>query len=320
MCTGIRFTDTHGNMFFGRNLDWGCGYGEQVFVTPRNYQRPYAFDGPARGGYALIGTAIEAEGIPLYFDCGNEKGLAVAGLNFPGDGFCQYAEGPIEGKTNVAAYEFPLWVASEFASVDEAEKALQDTAIVGRAVNAQWQVSKLHYLIGDARRSIVVEYRADGMHVYHDPVDVLTNQPTFDWQVENLRNYISLTNATPQPVRWREATLAPYGSGSGMRGIPGDYYSPSRFVRAAYLNANYPQQETEADNVSRLFHTLGGVSMVKGAALMGDGTSEYTVYTGGFSAATGTYYFSTYENPAITAHSLAEADLDGTAPVELKSR
>lgn len=113
MCTGIRFTDTHGHMFFGRNLDWGCGYGQQIFVTPRNYQRPYAFDGPARGGYALIGIAVEGEGIPLYFDCASEKGLAVAGLNFPGEGFAQYEKAPVEGKTNIAAYEFPLWVAHD---------------------------------------------------------------------------------------------------------------------------------------------------------------------------------------------------------------
>lgn len=320
MCTGIRFTDTNGNMFFGRNLDWGCGYGEQVFVTPRNYQRPYVFDGPARGGYALIGTAIEAEGIPLYFDCGNEKGLAIAGLNFPGEGFAKYAPAPVEGKTNIAAYEFPLWVASEFATVDEAEVALRDVAIVDRPVNKQWQSSLLHWIIGDAKRSLVVEYRADGMHLYDDPVDVLTNQPTFDWQLQNLRNYISLTNETPQPVEWREATLAPYGTGSGMRGLPGDYYSPSRFVRIAYLNANYPQQESEADNVSRLFHSLAGNAMVKGASLMADGQTEYTVYTSGFSAATGTYYLNTYEDFTIRSHKLSDVDLEGTEPVELKSR
>lgn len=320
MCTGIRFTDTHGNMFFGRNLDWGCGYGEQVFVTPRNYQRPYAFDGPARGGYALIGTAIEAEGIPLYFDCGSEKGLAVAGLNFPGEGFAQYEKAPVEGKTNIAAYEFPLWVASEFATVDEAEAALQNVAIVDHPVSPQWQSSMLHFFIGDAKRSIVVEYRADGMHIYHDDVDVLTNQPNFDWQRENLRNYISLTPQVPQPAQWDKATLAPYGTGSGMRGMPGDYYSPSRFVRAAYLNAHYPQQEGEADNVTRLFRTLGGVAMIKGASLMSDGSTEFTVYTGGFSAATNTYYFATYDHPVIVAHAMNETDLDGTKAVELVSR
>lgn len=34
MCTGIRFTDKNGAMYFGRNLDWTQGYGEKVVVTP----------------------------------------------------------------------------------------------------------------------------------------------------------------------------------------------------------------------------------------------------------------------------------------------
>ena len=41
-----------------------------------------------------------------------------------------------------------------------------------------------------------------------------------------------------------------------MRGMPGDYYSPARFVRAAYVHARYPQKTTEEDNVSPAFHTL----------------------------------------------------------------
>lgn len=83
MCTGIRFTDSAGAMYAGRNLDWECGYGEKVSITPRNYVRPYAFEAHA-SGFATIGTCIVVKEIPLYFDCGNEKGLYVAGLNFPG--------------------------------------------------------------------------------------------------------------------------------------------------------------------------------------------------------------------------------------------
>ena len=85
MCTGIRFTDTAGNMYFGRNLDWTCGYGERVVVTPPAAQVPAAFDRPGdpERGHAVIGMGIVAGGIPLYFDCGNDAGLAVAGLNFP---------------------------------------------------------------------------------------------------------------------------------------------------------------------------------------------------------------------------------------------
>ena len=56
-----------------------------------------------------------------------------------------------------------------------------------------------------------------------------------------------------------------------MHGIPGDVSSPSRFVRVAYTNTHYPQQNNEAANVSRLFHTLVSVQMVDGMSKMGNG-------------------------------------------------
>ena len=84
MCTGVRFSDGQGNMYFGRNLDWNTGYGEKMVITPRGYKYQTAFLGDNEKSLAVIGMGIVAEGIPLYFDCANEDGLAVAGLNFPG--------------------------------------------------------------------------------------------------------------------------------------------------------------------------------------------------------------------------------------------
>lgn len=309
MCTGVRFSDDKGNMFFGRNLDWSTGYGQKVVLTPREYSYNSAFLGEMKSKQgAIIGMAIVVENTPLYFDCANESGLAIAGLNFPG--YAHYETNAVDGKTNVAAYEFPLWVAMNFATVDEAEKALRNTAIVAKPINAQFPVSELHFIIGDGKRSIVVEYSERGMEIFDNKVDVLTNQPGYAWHQENLRNYMNLFPQMPKEVKWEKQVLTPFGSGSLMRGIPGDYYAPSRFVRVAYLNTHYPVQSTEEANVSRLFHTLTGVAMIDGAAIMIDGKSEITVYTGGYSAATKTYYYSTYENPAIVAVPMSNFELD----------
>ena len=307
MCTGVRFSDDKGHMYFGRNLDWSEGYGQQVVITPRGYKYKSAFLGEM-GGSAVIGMAIIAENVPLYFDCANEHGLAIAGLNFPG--YAAYAAEEIKGKTNVAAYEFPLWVALNFKTVDEAEKALKEVAIIAKPINDQYPVSQLHWIIGDAKRSIVVEYTDKGMEIFENDVDILTNQPGYGWHEENLRNYMNLDSQMPKEVKWDKAKMTAFGSGSLMRGMPGDYYSPSRFVRIAYLNTHYPVQTDEASNVSRLFHTLTGVAMIDGAAAMGDGKFEKTVYTGGYSTATQTYYFNTYEDPAIQSVRMQDYALD----------
>ena len=309
MCTGVRFIDNDGGMYFGRNLDWSVPYGQKVVITPRGYKYNSAFLGEMnmKGG-AIIGMAIVAENTPLYFDCANESGLAIAGLNFPG--YAKYAEAAVDGKTNVAAYEFPLWAVANFTTVAEVEKALKEVAIVAKPMNEQYPVSELHWIIGDKERSIVVEYTANGMEIFENDVDILTNQPGYGWHKENLRNYMNLFPQMPKEVKWGKAKMTAFGSGSLMRGLPGDYYSPSRFVRVAYLNTHYPVKSTEEENVSRLFHTLTGVAMIDGAAQMGDGKCELTIYTGGYSAPAKTYYYNTYENPAIQKVAMSDYDLD----------
>ncbi len=310
MCTGIRFVDNSGNMYFGRNLDWSRSYGEKVVITPTGYTPKSPFGAVTEIKYAVIGMGIVQQDVPLYFDCANEAGLAVAGLNFPG--YAHYEPEQIKGKTNIAAYEFPLWVVANFTSVDEVETALANAVIVDKPINEKLPSSPLHWIVGDAARSIVVEQTIAGLQVFHDDFDVLTNQPGFAWHAENVRNYINVTPDVPGPLSWRTGELTAYGSGGGMRGLPGDYYSPSRFVRVAYLNAHYPQKDTEAENVSRLFHTLAGVAMIDGAARMADGNFELTIFTGGVSCRTNTYYYSTYEDPTIRSVALGDYDIAGT--------
>ena len=314
MCSGVRFSDNNENMYFGRNLDWSVGFGQKVLITPRDYILNSAFLGERSSKYALIGMGIVAEGTPLYFDCGNEAGLAVAGLNFPG--YAQYEDAPVQGKRNIAAYEFPLWVAMSFQSVDEVESALKETVIVAKPFNEKYPVSMLHWIVGDKDRSIVVEYTENGMEVFRDDVDVLTNQPGFGWHRENLRNYMNVDSGMPDSVNWQDAKMKPFGTGSLMRGLPGDYYSTSRFVRAAYHNTHYPAQSTESENISRLFHTLASVAMIDGASQMSDGNFEKTIYTGGFSSATNTYYFNTYEDSAIRSVRLEDYGVDGREVIE----
>lgn len=310
MCTGVRFSDDEGNTYFGRNLDWSFSYGETILVTPRGYRYDTVFGagGKAKPN-AVIGVGVVMADRPMYFDCANEHGLAIAGLNFPG--YASFVHEPVEGTENVATFEFPLWVARNFDSVDEVEKALRNVTLVSQIVPGQ-QESLLHWFIGDGKRSIVVEQMADGMHVHHDDVDVLTNQPTFDFHMENLRNYMCVSNEMAEPTSWGKASLTAWGAGVGMHGIPGDVSSPSRFVRVAYTNAHYPQQNDEAANVSRLFHTLGSVQMVDGMAKMGDGQFERTLFTSGYSSKTNTYYMNTYDDPSIRSYAMADYDMDSS--------
>ena len=85
MCTAVSFLS--GDHYFGRNLDLEYRYQESVTITPRNYEFPFRTEQSIPVHFAMIGVATVADGYPLYYDAANEAGLAMAGLNFPGNAF-----------------------------------------------------------------------------------------------------------------------------------------------------------------------------------------------------------------------------------------
>ena len=86
-------------------------------------------------------------------------------------------------------------------------------------------------------------------------------------------------------------------------------------MKAAFVNAHYPAQEDERQNVTRLFRTLGSVAVPDGCAQMADGSFERTLYTSCFSAASLTYYHAAYDDLEIKAYPLASCNMNGSVPV-----
>ena len=120
MCTAAAYhTKDH---YFGRNLDLEYSYRESVTVTPRNFPLPFRCGKTLETHQAIIGMAFVVGGYPLYYDAANEKGLAMAGLNFPDN--CCYNPAQ-EGKDNIAPFEFIPWILSQCATVKEARPLLE---------------------------------------------------------------------------------------------------------------------------------------------------------------------------------------------------
>ncbi len=304
MCTAATYRSK--DHYFGRNLDYEFAYNQTVTVTPRNYPFTFRRMGEMRTHYAMIGMAFVQENYPLYYDATNEKGLSMAGLNFPDN--ADYKP-EAEGRDNVAPFEFIPWILGDCATVGEARVKLARVNLLKEDFSPRLPLSPLHWMISDRDGSIVVESVKDGLKVYDNPVGIMTNNPTFDYHMTNLRNYMALSPADPENRFAESLGLKPYSRGMGGLGLPGDLSSASRFVKAAFTKMNSLSGESEAESVSQFFHILASVAQQRGCCKVEHGY-EYTIYSSCCNTDKGIYYYTTYGNSRITGVDMYRENLD----------
>lgn len=301
MCTAASFKS--GSFCFGRTLDNDKSYGEEVVISPRGFKL-------WRGGsalFAIMGMATVIDGLPLYYDGMNEKGLCMAGLNFEGNAAYN---APVRGRLNLAQCEFLPYILGTCATAAEAERAIVNINLTAEPFSKDIPPAPLHWMISDRDRDIVVECMGGRIQVHQNPVGVLTNNPPFPFHQMNLNRYQGLS---PLPAQNRFCSTAPFqvfGQGMGAIGLPGDASPTSRYVKAAFHKLNSPEGTTEEEQVSQFFHLLDSVSMVRGSVVTPEGRCDITTYSCCVSAGEGIYYYKTYENSRISAVRLFGEELD----------
>lgn len=312
MCTSIAWKN--GDFYFGRNLDLEVDFGQQVVMMPRNHPIRFRMEKEMMHHYAMMGMATVLEGCPLYADAVNEKGLCVAGLNYPGNAW--YAREGTASSKRIAPFELPWWLLGQCATAQEARELLADTLVMHLPFGDAVPVSPLHWHVADRRESLVIECMADGMHILDNPAGVLTNSPPFDFHMHNLCQYMNLTALQAENRFTDEMELRPFGRGLGSFGLPGDASPSSRFVRAAFLTHNSVCEESEDASVAHFFHLLDAVAMTRGSVMAPNGDWEHTLYSCCVNADQGVYYYKTYGNSRLTAVHLRGTNLDGEALTE----
>ena len=306
MCTAVTYRKK--DFYFGRTLDMEFLYPQEVTITPRNFPLNFRNSISLKCHYAIIGMAYVLQGYPLYFDAINEKGLAVAGLNFVGNAV--YKELRLQ-KDNITHFEFIPWILAQCGSVKDAAELIKNINITNIPFSEQLPLAELHWIIADHNESITVESVKDGICVYPNPVGVLTNNPPFNEQIFNLNNYMHLSAKQPKNNFSDKITLQQYSRGMGALGLPGDMSSQSRFVRVSFVKMNSVAGESEHECVSQFFNIMSSVNQINGACELADGIYEKTVYTSCCNAHKGIYYYTTYENHQITAVDMNNEDLNG---------
>ena len=311
MCTALSINSKEGNYFFGRNMDLAYNFNQKVIIIPKSYEfKDLVTGNMITNNRAIMGMGTIIDNHPTLADGMNENGLAAAGLNFMG--YAYWEKELVEGKTNIAPYDFLQWILSNHDTVEQVKESIVNIELVDVPLNEKVPCPTLHWMITDkSGNSIVVEKTKEKFAFYNNTVGILTNNPTFDWHLTNLNEYMYLTPNNPKDTEWSNQELTPLGVGAGTLGIPGDFASVSRFVRAAYIRANEPELDNDINAVTQFFHMLDYVKMVRGGVITEEGLDDITLYSSCMDQENGIYYYKTYGNNRISAINMNKEELEG---------
>ena len=314
-CSAMAWETQDGKHLWGRNFDHSrIAEGSQIIYLPEGTSytmwRPELKSGEEdKTKYACLGNGFT--GIwqaPVLYEGINEKGLAGGQLYYRG--FARYESACKSGTRKLQPPFVVLHLLAQCGTVKEAvemieEKiTLMDTKLLGT-------VPPLHWAFYDRMGEMaVLEPEENGVRIYRSTIGIMTNSPGYEWHRINLLNYAGLRDLDYEEADFGTEKMQQCFSGSGAQGLPGDFTSPSRFVRLAFLKKYAVKGRNEEDGVVYMFRLLQNVSFPLGAVRVTDQGHiteydkevtpyDYTVYTSVMCPESLRFYWNIYDDLQI---------------------
>lgn len=315
-CTGTKIEAQDGTVLFGRTLEFGAPMQSSIILIPRDYQLTAnaALEGKNltwKSKYAVLG--MNAESLPSIVEGVNEKGLRVGLFYFPGySGYQKVTEE--DALNSISSYDVGTWILTNFSTIDEAKEAIQKIKVSDAPYKPWGFVLPLHYVVSDSSgNSLILEYVDGTLKMYDDSFGVLTNAPEFGWHKTNLNVYANLTPVETKTSSIPKLNLKSFGLGSGMFGLPGDFTSPSRFVRMSIFTATTLPVADGKQALNTIFHLLNLFDIPKGSSIeeyKGTKFFENTQWTCVIDLKKQLLYFNTFNGRDIKMVDMSKFDLN----------
>lgn len=297
-CTDFILMDQQNHPVVGRSMEFGTELEPQIITYPKGFKTTSRLEKNEKGltwtnRYAY--TAVTAFSDEIVVDGVNEAGLSMGLLWFPD--YTQYPPvNPKEKSRTISLVDFGGWILGSFATIEEVKKGLKEVQLLPVKVPKIPYIPPLHLSLHDrSGKSIVVEYIDGKMEISDNLVGVLTNIPEFSWHMTNLSNYVNLSSLAESPLSLDQLNIHPLGMGSGLLGIPGDWTSPSRFVRMVTFKHIIKNAQNTKQNINAAFHLLNTVDIPFGASKSADGSYiSYTQWVVVKDLMTGTLFYRSY--------------------------
>lgn len=322
-CTNIQVKAQDGSVIVGRTLEFGPSLDSEIITSPKG--KTFSNIAPtgkpskswkAKHGYVFLNFFHQDHAV----DGLNDKGLSMGFLYLPG--YTEYPKATDENVNNgIPYFQLGDWILSQFETTDELKIALKDLIVFEQTLDVPGTgkaTFPIHVVVNDAKgKSIVIEFNKGAMQVYDNPLGILTNAPTFDWQLNNLKNYVNLTPYAIDPIKIDGYNYSATGQGAGMVGLPGDSTPPSRFIKMAFLQETALPVATADKALVLAHHIIENVfipnGMVRNAKnTPGTETTQWTVFK---DLKHSTLYFKSYDYPMLQSIDLTKLDLSEDAPI-----
>lgn len=239
-CTRVMWQSPDGQVYVGRTQDWTEKAGSAWRVHPRGQERVGAVAKNPHKWTSKYGSLVLTA-----YDMGthegvNEKGLSGHALYLAEENSFDARDPKLEG---IGIMQWVQYYLDNYATVAEAVAAQKNwTFQIEPLILPNGYPTHVHVSLSDKTGdSAVIEFIGGKPRIYHDRrFTVMTNEPTYDKQIENLKQYRSF---------------------GGDKPLPGERTPSDRFVRAAYYASGLQKPANPAQGAAYMFSVIRNVSV-----------------------------------------------------------
>lgn len=318
-CTSLRISDTQGNIYHGRTLEYSSDLPFDLIYYPAGYEFSYLAPNNKTKG---LSYKTKYEILALTYPASVFFNPPIQGVNSAG--LC----GSLNMKPNSslpvlpeAQYSNSLiwalameWALSTCGSVEEIKSNIGGVSFWTEGSPFSVMI-EFHYIFYDLTgASLVLEISDGKLHITDNPTGVLTNGPEFNWHLINLNNYTNITNVDVSTATLGGLKLQQPDTGIATATLPSSDTSVGRFIRAVFYSAFALKKDSSEEAIVELSHIMNKFDRPKNMTQSGigeaggtsSGGSEYTEWTSLTDLKNKEMYVRTYYDLNYTKYSIKD--------------
>jgi penicillin V acylase-like amidase (Ntn superfamily) len=297
-CSRVLWVAEDGQVFVGRTNDWTGKVDSAFRVFPRGIERVGSVKENPHRWTSKYGSVILSG-----YDMGTHEGVNEKGLSVHVLFLAEVADFGTRdpSREGIGIMQWAQYYLDNYATVAEAVEAQGTFKFqIEPMILPNGYPTMLHVSLSDkSGDSAVIEYIAGEAKVHHDRrYSVMTNEPPYDKQIENLKQYRTF---------------------GGDKPLPGERKSMDRFVRAAVYVKALPKPADRDEGAAFIFSVMRNVSVPFGIGDPEKPNISPTIFRSVIDLTGGRYYFESTYAPNVVWIDTTKLDFsEGSAEQELK--